>query len=152
MKRQAMIKRVARKKLAQIEREGGAVKDFFKGIVYNDYEIAIQNLVEKAVFSVDSLNLIPLRGVPNMIEVNEDEVFVDGRGKKYVVALDEPTPLIGLSLLMSSKELLNKDKHSRSLIKLMKDKGLKVYTTRDLVRKLERQGYKDLIKTSHRKL
>ena len=50
-----MIKRVARKKLAQIEREGGSLKDFFKGIVYNDYEIAIQNLVEKAPWSKDGL-------------------------------------------------------------------------------------------------
>ena len=152
MKRQAMIKRVAQRKLAQIDREGGSLKDFFKGIVYDDYEIAIQNLVEKAVLTVGSLNLIPFREVPNMIKVNEDEVFVDGRDKKYVVALDEPTPLIGLSLLMGSKELLNKDKHSRMLLKLMEDKGLKVYTTRDLVRKLERQGYKDLIKTSNRNL
>lgn len=152
MKRQAMIKRVAQRKLAQIDREGGSLKDFFKGIVYDDYEIAIQNLVEKAVLTVGSLNLIPFREVPNMIKVNEDEVFVDGRDKKYVVALDEPTPLIGLSLLMGSKELLNKDKHSRMLLKLMEDKGLKVYTTRDLVRKLERQGYKDLIKTSNHNL
>ena len=146
---QKMIQRVASRKIAEIEREGGALKDFFKGIVYSDYEIAIQNLVEKSVLTVGSLNLIPFRSVPNKIVVSPDEIFVDGRDNKYVVALDEPTPLIGLSLLMGSEELLKKDKNSRMLYKLMKDKGLKVYTTKDLVRKLERQGYKDLIKTAN---
>lgn len=140
MNRQAMVERVVHRKLAQIEREGGAVKDFFKGIIYEDYEIAIHNMVERAVHKVGELNLIPL-SLASKIRVKPDEVFVDGRGSKYVVALDESTPIIGLSLLMSSGELLNKDKHSRALKKMMDDKGLTVYSSKDLRSKLERSGF-----------
>ena len=145
MKRQAMIKRVAQRKLAQIEREGGSLKDFFKGIVYDDYEIAIQNLVEKAVYSEGPISLVPFRQVPNTIKVSDDQVFVDSRGAKYVVALNESIPLIGLSLLMSAGHLTNNNKASKALLKMMKSKGLRVQPARDYRRELERMGLGSLL-------
>ena len=141
MNRRMMAKRVVNLKIAQIEREGGALKDFFKGIIYEDYEIAIQNLVDKSILTIGDLNLVPFRQVPNTIKVKPDEIFVDGKGTKYVVALNESTPLIGVSLLMNAGELLNKDKHSRLLFKIMNDKGLQVYSTRELRSKLENKGF-----------
>ena len=112
--RRASIMRVASIKEAK--------NRFLRSIIYEDREMDIQDLVENE--SIDEhLNhhLIPFRQVPNHLRVNPSEIFVDRNGKKFVIALVESIPLIGLSLLISSSMLDDpRTKGARELKKVMK--------------------------------
>jgi hypothetical protein len=111
--RRASIMRVASIKEAK--------NRFLRSIVYEDYEMDIQDLVESSSVA-EHLNhhLVPFRQVPNHLRVKSSEIFVDRGGKKFVIALVEPTPLIGLSVLISSEMLeAPKTRGARELTEVM---------------------------------
>jgi len=101
--RRASIMRVASIKEAK--------NRFLRGIVYDDHEMDIQDMVESSSVA-DHLNhhLVPLNKVPKTLRVSPSEIFVDRNGKRFVIALVEPTPLIGLSVILSS-EMLDQPKN-----------------------------------------
>ena len=114
------------RKIIRSEIINESVSDFLKGSIYNQYEIAIQNLIKsKKHYNIGNLYLVPASDVSDVnIKINKDELYKDNSGNHYVIILKENIPMIGLSLITNYNFIEKKNKYTESIKKIISDKNL----------------------------
>lgn len=122
--------RVSENKLRKIIRQelmNESVKDFFKGAIYSDYEIAIQNIVKSGNHTNSGdLYLVPALEVANAnVKIEEDELYSKKNGEVYVVILNEKTPLIGVSKITNYDFVKYKNRYREKLKAFIEENKIK---------------------------
>ena len=122
--------RIKEKKLRSIIRQeliNEGVKDFLKGAIYNDYEIAIQNIVNSGNHeNANNLYLVSASEVASSnVKIEKDQLYIDERGNACVIILNEKIPLIGVSLITNYDFVNNKNRYTEKIKSFIKQNNLK---------------------------
>ena len=122
--------RISENKLRKIIRQelmNESVKDFFKGAIYSDYEIAIQNIVKSGNhINSGDLYLVPASEVANAnVKIDKDELYIKKNGEHCVIILNEKTPLIGVSKITNYDFVKYKNRYREKIKAFISENNLK---------------------------
>ena len=121
---------ISERKLRKIIRQeimNEGVKSFLKGAIYNDYEIAIQEIIASGNYiNAGSLYLVPATEVSKSnVRIREDELYSDENDNACVIIINEKTPLIGLSLITNYDFFKNENKYKEKIKDFINQNNLK---------------------------
>jgi len=122
--------RITETKLRKIIRQAlinEGVKDFLKGAIYNDYEIAIQNITNSGNHkNVGDLYLVSASEVADSnVKIEKDQLYSDENGNPCVIILNEKTPLVGVSLITNYDFVNNKNRYTEKIKSFIEQNNLK---------------------------